>query len=57
MAKYKCGVCGFIYDEDKEEVPFQELSVCPVCRQPVRVFQEEDSDKQQDQDLDLTLWM
>ena len=45
MAKYKCGVCGFIYDEDTEEVPFQELSVCPLCRQPVRVFQEEDSEE------------
>ncbi len=46
MAKYKCGVCGFIYDEDKEEVPFQELSACPVCRQPVRVFQKEDEQEE-----------
>lgn len=41
MAKYKCGVCGFIYDEEKEDAPFSELTVCPVCRQPVRVFERE----------------
>lgn len=41
MAKFKCGVCGFIYDEEKEEVPFSELTACPVCRQPVRVFEKE----------------
>lgn len=38
MAKFKCGVCGFIYDEDKEETPFTELTACPACRRPVRVF-------------------
>ncbi len=42
MAKYKCGICGFIYDEEKEDVPFSELTACPVCRQPVRVFHKED---------------
>ena len=46
MAKYKCGVCGFIYDEEKKEVPFQELSACAVCRQPVRVFQKEDEQEE-----------
>lgn len=41
MAKMKCGVCGFIYDEEKAEVPFSELKECPVCRQPALVFQPE----------------
>lgn len=41
MAKYKCSVCGFIYDEEKEGVKFSELTACPGCRQPVRVFKEE----------------
>lgn len=45
MAKFKCGVCGFIYDEEKEEVPFSELTACPVCRQPVRVFQKEEGEE------------
>jgi len=34
MAKYLCGVCGFIYDEEKEGKKWEELPddwVCPVC--------------------------
>ena len=34
MAKYKCTVCGFIYDEEKEGKSFAELDACPVCKQP-----------------------
>ena len=33
-AKYKCTVCGHIYDEAEEDVPFSELPdswKCPVC--------------------------
>lgn len=32
--RYRCGVCGYIYDEDKEGVRFADLPddwVCPVC--------------------------
>jgi flavin reductase (DIM6/NTAB) family NADH-FMN oxidoreductase RutF/rubredoxin len=32
--KYKCAACGFIYDEEKENVKFSELPdnwICPVC--------------------------
>lgn len=43
MAKFKCGVCGFIYDEEKEDVPFSELTACPACRQPAGVFQKKDA--------------
>ena len=38
MAKYKCGVCGFIYDEAKEGTPFADLVVCPVCKRPASNF-------------------
>lgn len=38
MAKYKCNICGYIYDEEKEGIPFSELTQCPVCKQPVSVF-------------------
>ena len=34
MKKYKCIVCGYIYDDAKEEVKFADLPddwVCPVC--------------------------
>jgi len=33
-AKYECPACGYIYDEEKEGVKFNDLSddwVCPVC--------------------------
>ena len=30
MAKYKCSVCGYIYDEEKEGKPLLD-SKCPVC--------------------------
>ena len=33
MAVYKCSICGYIYDEEKEGKPFAELEVCPVCKQ------------------------
>lgn len=38
MAKYKCNVCGFIYDEDAQGAPFTELKECPVCHQPASAF-------------------
>ena len=34
MAIYKCRICGFVYDEEKEEKPVSELTACPVCKQP-----------------------
>ena len=38
MARFQCGVCGFVYDEEKEGKPFEDLKECPVCRQPASVF-------------------
>ena len=32
--KYKCTICGYIYDDDKEKVPFDKLPddwKCPLC--------------------------
>ena len=34
MAQYKCTVCGYIYDEEKEGIKFEDLPaewVCPLC--------------------------
>ena len=39
MAIWKCGVCGYVYDEKKEGVSFSELKECPVCKQPATVFE------------------
>ncbi len=38
MAVYKCSICGYIYDEDKEGKPFSELDACPICKQGVDKF-------------------
>ena len=32
--KYKCTICGYIYDEEVEEMKFDELPdewTCPLC--------------------------
>lgn len=31
MAKYKCNVCGYVYDEEAAKAPFSSLTQCPVC--------------------------
>ncbi len=41
MAKWKCSVCGYIYDESREKVLFAELPedwTCPVCGAPKSAF-------------------
>lgn len=38
MARYQCGVCGYVYDEEEAGKPFAELAECPLCRQPASVF-------------------
>ena len=41
---YKCSICGYIYDEQKEGKPFSELTECPVCKQPPEKFKAEPSE-------------
>ena len=38
MARYRCNVCGYIYDEEKEGGRFSDLLECPVCHQPASAF-------------------
>ena len=48
--KYVCTICGYIYDEDKENVLFQNLSedwVCPLCRAPKALFKPEKNEELQ----------
>lgn len=40
--KWVCTICGFIYDDSKEKVPFEELPenwVCPLCMHPKSDFE------------------
>lgn len=38
MKRYRCSVCGYIYDEEQERRPFSDLKECPVCHQPTEKF-------------------
>lgn len=41
MARYRCSVCGEIYDEEEEGVRFEDLPddwVCPLCHSPKSAF-------------------
>ena len=41
--KYECVICGYIYDEEKEDVKFEDLPddwVCPVCGTDKSDFEE-----------------
>ncbi len=41
MAKYRCTVCNYVYDEAKEKVKFSDLPkewVCPICGAPKSAF-------------------
>lgn len=45
--RYKCGVCGYIYDEEKEGVRFSDLPddwVCPVCGEGKEGFEPMDDE-------------
>lgn len=48
MAKYKCQLCGYIYDEEKEGVKFEELPddwKCPMCMAPKSMFKKVEDSK------------
>lgn len=36
--KYKCKICGKIYDEEEEGIPLSNISHCPLCKQPTSNF-------------------
>lgn len=51
MTKYRCKICGYIYDEDKEELKFEDLNnnfTCPMCTVPKSLFEKVDEDKVED---------
>ena len=49
MARYRCKICGYIYDEEKEGVKFNDLPVdwkCPLCKEPKTSFEKITEDNQ-----------
>ena len=45
MAIYRCSVCGYVFDEEKEGKSFADLKECPVCHQPAGVFRKQEETK------------
>lgn len=44
MAKFKCRVCGYVYDEEAEGKPWAQLKECPVCKHPAASFEPVEGD-------------
>ena len=40
MAIWRCKVCGYVFDEEKEGRTLAEAGQCPVCAQPVSMFEQ-----------------
>lgn len=40
MAVYKCRVCGYVFDEEKEGKTLKDIKICPVCKRNIAVFDE-----------------
>lgn len=47
--KYVCQICGYVYDDDKEKVPFDKLPddwQCPLCHAPKSDFKQEANEQE-----------
>ncbi len=43
MKKYRCKICGYVYDDAKEKIKFEDLPddwKCPLCGAPENLFEE-----------------
>lgn len=47
MGRYRCSVCGYIYDEAQEGKAFEELKECPLCHQPAEKFVRMEEDREE----------
>lgn len=56
MGKYRCKLCGYIFDEEKEGKRIEEIEGCPVCKQPVSSFEKlEEEERVTEQVADMPL--
>lgn len=51
LARYRCSVCGYIFDEEKEKKKLSQLEECPVCHQQSGVFQKEEDRKPDEENV------
>jgi len=45
MSQYTCPICGYVYDEEQEDVPWDDLPddwACPICDAEKSTFERED---------------
>ena len=48
--RYICQICGYVYDDEKEDIPFKELPDdwrCPMCKAPKSMFAPEGERKEE----------
>jgi rubredoxin len=51
MAVYRCRVCGYIFDEEKEGKSIRDIDYCPRCKQPddrFELVEDTDTEKRSD---------
>ena len=44
MAVYKCIICGYVFDEEKEGRKFSDITACPACGVDVSMLELQESD-------------
>ena len=47
--RYICQICGYIYDDEIEGIPFEDLPdswTCPMCKAPKSMFEKEEDEKE-----------
>lgn len=55
MAKYRCTICGYIYDDDKEKIKFEDLPdswSCPLCGVPKSLFEKIEEEPKKENKLE-----
>ncbi len=49
--RYICQICGYVYDEEQEGIPFASLPdtwTCPMCKAPKSMFAPQDEEKEEE---------
>ena len=58
MKKYRCLICGYVYDDSVESVKFEELPEdwkCPMCGAPKNMFEEIKEDSSNENSKEITV--
>ena len=50
MAVYRCRVCGYIFDEEKEGKSIRDIDYCPRCKQPDDRFELVEEESKDDEE-------